>query len=377
MDRRLARCALGALLALALCAGPAEAGESAERQLTHEEKPAAGATLRLENLLGSIQVMPGAAGGALRIEARVVAEAETREQAGALADAISLVREDRDGTVAIRVSYPVERQTAFRLPRSERDGLYSKWVAPLMRRNSVSAEYDGRLVEIGDAKGAAAMAVHVKITLPLGLHASLKQYVGTIRCSGLRGRLDLEIVEGEAFAEQIYGDLRARTGGGELRVWKYRGDSFDLQTGSGRIDLTDINAQQLRLTTGSGAIRGSAIHAASLVVETASGNVELEDLEPARFDVSTGSGDVDLASLLTRTSQGSIRTDSGDVTLRVGRLTPFDLRAGAGSGAVKAQGVALELIEEGEDGAHFRRRSGGPALRVDTGGKGKVIVREI
>ena len=377
MNRRFARYALGALLTLALCTGPTAAGENAERQLTHEEKLAAGTTLRLENLLGSIQVMPGSAGGALRIEARVVAEGETREQAGALAEAISLVREDRDGTVAIRVSYPVERQTAFRLPRSERDGLYSKWVAPLMRRNSVSAEYDGRLVEVGDAKGAAAMAVHVKITLPLGLNASLKQYVGTIRCRGLRGKIDLEIVEGEAYAEQIYGDLSARTGGGELRVWKYSGDSFDLQTGSGRIDITDVRAQQLRLTTGSGAIRGSAIHAAALVVETGSGNVELEDLEPASFEVRTGSGDVDLASPLTRTSQGSIHTDSGDVTLRVGRMTPFDLRAGAGSGSVKTQGVSLKLLEEGEDGAHFRRRSGGPALSVDTGEKGKVIVREI
>jgi len=376
MNRRCALRSLVVLLALVFCTAPAGAGESAERTLTHAETPATGATVRLENLLGSIQVMPGGPGEPLRVEARVVAEAESREQAGALADEVTLAREDRDGVLAIRVSYPVERRTAFRLPRSERDGLYSKWVAPLVRRNSVSAEYGGRLVEIGDAKGAAALAVHLKVTLPLDLGAEIKQYVGAIRCSGLRGSLDLEIVEGEASAEQIYGDLRARTGGGELRVWKYRGDSFDLQTGSGRIELTDIDARRLHLTTGSGAIRGSVIHAAALVARTESGDVHLEELEPNRFEISTGSGDVDLASLLTRTSEGSIRTASGDVTLRVGRMAPFDLRAGAGSDAVKTQGVSLELLEESEDGAHFRRRGGGPALRVDTGGKGKVLVRE-
>jgi hypothetical protein len=376
MDRGCLRRSFILLLALLLCAGTVVARESAEERLTHEEMPAGGA-VRLENLLGSIQVMPGQAGSKLRVEARVVAEAETREEADALADAISLVREERDGTVVIRVDYPVEQQAAFRVPRSERDGLYSKWVAPLVRRSSVSAEYDGQLVEVGDAKGAAAVVVHVKINLPLDLDASLKQYVGTIRCSGLRGSLNLEIVEGEVSAEQIYGNLRARTGSGELRIWKYRGDLFELQTGSGRIDLTDINAQRMRLTTGSGSIRGSAIQAAALVVKTGSGDVELAELEPALFEVSTASGDVDLASPLTRTREGSIRTDSGDVTLRVGRLTPFDLTAAAGSGAVKAQGVSLELLEESEDGAHFRRRSGGPSLRVDTGAKGKVLVREI
>jgi DUF4097 and DUF4098 domain-containing protein YvlB len=365
------------MLVLALCAGPADAGESAEKTLTHEEPLAAGAGLRLENLLGSIQVMPGEPGGTLRIEARVVAEADTREQAKALTDTITLTREERDGDLALRVSYPVEAHPAYRLPRSERDGLYSKWVAPLVHRDSVSAEYGGQLVEIGNAKGATALAVHVKIMLPLDRDTSLKQYVGTIRCNGLRGEINLEIVEGEAAAEQIYGNLRARTGGGELRVWKYRGESFDLQTGSGRIDITDINAERLRLTTGSGSIRGNEINAAAMVVKTASGNVELEELEPTLFEVSTGSGDVDLASLLTRTREGAIHTDSGDVTLRVGSMTPFDLRAAAGAEAVKTRGVSLKLVEEGEDGAHFRRRSGGPALSVNTGGKGKVLVREI
>jgi hypothetical protein len=377
MNGRLVRCVLGTLWALVFGTGAVLAGESAERTLNHEEQPVAGAAVRLENLLGSIQVMPGAAGGPLRIEARIVAEADSREEAAALADSITLTREERDGELAIRVTYPVEGHPAYRLPRAERDGLYSKWVAPLVRRDSVSAEYGGSLVEIGDAKGAAALAVHVKVTLPLDRDASFKQYVGSIRCSGLRGALNLEIVEGEAAAEQIYGDLRARTGGGELRVWKYRGESFDLQTGSGRIDLTDITAERLRLTTGSGSIRGDGIKAVALAVRTASGNVALEELDPTLFEVNTGSGDVDLASLLTRTREGAIHTESGDVTLRVGSMTPFDLQACAGSGAVKTRGISLELVEEGEDGAHFRRRSGGPALRVETGGKGKVLVREL
>ena len=57
MNLRLGLYTFGVMLTLALCAGPAGAGESAERTLTHEEQPAAGATVRLDNLLGSIQVM--------------------------------------------------------------------------------------------------------------------------------------------------------------------------------------------------------------------------------------------------------------------------------------------------------------------------------
>jgi len=377
MNPRHTWLACGALVALLVCAPSAGAAETIEKTLSHAENPRAGVTVSLANLLGSIQVMPASPGEPLRIEARVVAEAETREQADTLAASITLTREERDGLLAIGVAYPVDRRTAFRLPRSERDGLYSKWVAPLVRRNSVSVEYGGRMVEIGDAKGAAAVAVHLKVTLPLGQDATLKQYVGAIRCSGLRGNLSLEIVDGEAAAEQVYGNLRARTGSGELRAWKYRGDSFDLQTGAGRIELIDVDAQSLRLATDSGSIHGSGIKVAALAVETMSGDVQLQELESASFEVATGSGDVDLASLLTHTSEGSIRTDSGDVTLRVGKLAPFDLRAVAGAGVVKAQGLSLELLEEDESGAHFRRRGGGPRLRVDTGAKGKVLVREI
>jgi hypothetical protein len=359
-------------LALLVAAGvPTLADERVEKTLTLEEALPAGGELHFWNLIGSVEVTPGKAGTPLSVEARVVVEADSMEQAEALAESFALDR--RDG--GVHVSYPVDRFAAFRLPRSEKEGLVSKWVMPLVKKDVVALVYDDRMVEVGGKKGSAAVAVHLDVTLPLDVDLAVHQYVGTIRCAGLRGDVELEIVQGEALAEQIYGNLEARTGGGEIQVWRFAGEIFDVQTGTGAIVLNDVKAERLHLLTQSGEITGDAISATELRVESESGMVRLDGVEPGSFEVRTLSGNVDIGTPLTRTRSGSIESGSGDVTLRVGKFAPFDLVTRSGSGAVKLQGLKIEQVGEDDEGTRYRRRNGGIDLHVSTGGKGKLTVK--
>ena len=74
-----------------------------------------------ENLIGSITLKGGGNPGRVKVEAQVIAEGETAEQAQALADSIRLDRTNADGGAVIHVAYPVNDYTAFKMPREETD----------------------------------------------------------------------------------------------------------------------------------------------------------------------------------------------------------------------------------------------------------------
>jgi DUF4097 and DUF4098 domain-containing protein YvlB len=252
------------------------------------------------------------------------------------------------------------------MPKSEIDGVLSKWVTPLIKKSTVSTEYGGRLVEVGQARKATPLAVHVRVSIPLEVSASFRQTVGSIRCAGFRGDVGLEIVEGEAVAEQIYGNLRARTGGGTLSVLKFHGEQFDVHTATGHIELVDIDAEQANLRTGAGKIEGRQIEATAMHIETDSGDVTLDDINPGTLSVQSDSGNVDLSTELTHTRQAMIDSGSGDIVLRLGRLAPFLLDARSQKGEIKLKGLTADVLDQGDHMKKLQRRTGGAELIVTT-----------
>jgi len=377
MNKRILLVVIALAILVALTA-PARAGsERIERTLKYEAPLKAGQSIQIENLIGSLTVRADETGGKVLVEARVVTEADTKTTAKALNQSIELVDDQRDGVPVVRVSYPVDRHSAFKMPRSERDGLLDKWVNPIVRKSTVAAVYDGQMVEIGQSKGAAVVAVHVKVTLPLEVNASLKQIVGNLHVVGVRGEFTLEAVEGHIVAEQIYGSMQVRTGGGEVIVRKFGGEEFRLQTASGNVTLMEVKADTATLRAGSGKIEGSGIKTASLEVDSGAGGVHLDDVDSVSLAVVSESGEVDIATLLTRTREASIRSATGNVTLRVNKSTPFELRALAESGSVKHRDVSAEVIDEEKNSLHLiRGKAGGATLEINTG-KGTVMIRPI
>ena len=377
MNKRILLVVVALAILVALTA-PARAGsERIERTLQYEAPLKAGQSIQIENLIGSLTVRADETNGKVLVEALVVTEADSKTAAKALNQSIELVEDEHDGVPVIRVGYPVDRHSAFRLPRSERDGLVDKWVNPIVRKSTVAAVYDGQTVVVGQSKGAAVVAVHVKVTLPLEVNASLKQIAGNLHVVGVRGDFSLEAVEGHIVAEQIYGSMRVRTGGGEVIVRKFGGEEFRLQTASGSVTLMEVKADTATLRTGSGKIEATGIITASLEVDSGAGGVHLVGVDAVKMTVASESGEVDIETLLTRTREASIRLTTGNVTLRINRTTPFELRALAESGSVKHRDVSAEIIDEEKNSLHLKRgKDGGAALEINTG-KGTVMIRPI
>jgi DUF4097 and DUF4098 domain-containing protein YvlB len=112
-----------------------------------------------------------------------------------------------------------------------------------------------------------------------------------------------------------------------------------------------------------------------LIIDSASGDVKLGAVEPTTAEVTTESGKVDLASYLKHLRDAVIRTATGDVTLRVGDLTHFDLQAESKSGMVKTLGgVTLALVAQDGRTTRLQHGQGGTDLRVSAP-EGSVTVR--
>lgn len=355
--------AISGLAVLTLAPSQAPARETAERTVTIEQALPSGGSLVVENLLGSVSAVPGDSGDAVRVEAHVIAEAKTSEEAAALAGTIRIDRRADGAGTTLHVAYPIDRFDAFRLPKSGVKGGIQRWVAPMLRDSS-TVDYGGRTVRVGAERDAAGLAVHLTVTLPYDRSATIQQSVGSIRGRALRGRLRLAVVDGEVAVERCFGALRAEVERGTLRVVAFQGQRLDLSTVRGDIELADVRAESTRLSTDAGTIRGQRVTAEELAIDSASGEVALGAVEPAVVEVETGSGTVDLASHLERMRRGVIRSASGDVTLRVGELAHFDLLAETKSGAVKMLGMSLEAFEPNDGTARWRQGQGGAELRV-------------
>jgi hypothetical protein len=364
-----------ATLLVVLGPGPASARGPERHETTWtDEEPLSGASgFRLENLLGSVEVRGGGAPGVVRIEARVIAEAETEEQARELAGAVRLERVGDEGGPHLRVGYPVDSHASFRLPK-DGQGMISRWLTPLLRKKTVAALYAGRTVQLGQSKGAVGLAVHLSVTVPHDLRTSVRQFMGSVDCELVRGDLEIENVEGKVTTGRIYGNLSARTGGGDVSVLTAKGGLVEVQTRSGGMELVDVTADELRLHTESGRIEGRKLQADALNVDADSGAVELDELDGRQLAVATGSGDIVVGARLQRTREGSIRSGSGDVRLTVGGVAPFDLRARSDSGSVKAQGTAFEIAQSDKNTASVSRGSGGADLEVHTGSGAVVLL---
>lgn len=363
--------AMAALLVLG--AVPAQALERAETTLTLETAIPAGGALRVENLLGSIRIEGSTAKNLARIEARVVAEAKTLEEAQALAQSIRLDRDPAFAAPRVHVVFPVEH-ASLRAPKAHKRGFFAGWTESLLRRGSTSVDYDGHTVEVGHGRAATALAVHLTVALPFDVVSSFHQAVGSIEGRSLRGQLRLELDHGWVRLDQAYGSLEVATVTGDANVRFFHGDDLEATSGSGKIELFDVNAKHLTLRSDSGAIEGARVQAERLDVDNVSGPIRLAGIEPQRFEIRAGTGAIDLATRLTRAEQARIHSDSGDVTLRVGPHTYFDLLARTKSGSVKTLGLTLDPVEQGAEAVRYKHGRGGVQVEVSAD-NGSLTVR--
>lgn len=364
---------LGILVSPAATAGKVKA-QTFETDLEESFTAAAGTSVEFENLLGSIEVMPQPKGREVRIRAHVVCEATEAVEARRLAQEVQLVRSDDGGTVKWSVTFPDAR--LFRMPKTGVASVYSKWLAPLVKRKTISTRYGGRAVEVGNARGATAVSVTVKIEVPMDLHLSIYQHVGSIEANGVRGDVALRVKQGELRAGRLFGDLHVTTEGASARVSGFIGKTLNVETGSGHIELLEIRSETVRIDSARGTVNGNKIEATHLEASTGSGKMLLEGVEPESMTISSDTGDVELATELKRTREATIRTATGNVTVRLGTFASFQLEATSTKGEVKGSGVNVDIDQFEKNTAKLTRGNGGAKLSVESQ-SGQIVIKPL
>lgn len=362
-----------AIWSLFLFALPALALEGAEATLEWNGRLTDGQTLTLENLLGTIRLVAGTSEDGARVVARVAAEAGSAAEAAEWANSILLRHEETAGATLLHVVFPTDRSQSFRPPKAGLKGLWSRWSAPLLRGSS-SVEYDGTRVQLGSDRKATGLAVDLTIELPHGRSVIVHQGAGSIGARALRGSFDLTTIDGDIELDRCFGSIAARNTSGEIAIRGFQGETLEAVTGGGEIRIEQLRAERIELRSDRGAIRGSALQSDRLIVQSESGDIELQGAEPAELEIRTVSADVDLASYFRQLRQASIQSATGDVTLRVGELTHFDLAATTRSGEVKTLGLSLEVLEADGNARRLRHGRGGPQIEAGASG-GSVTVR--
>ena len=363
-----------AVLAVLLLPSMTFALETAEKNLELEFPVEDGASLRIENLLGSVGIRMLRDPGPVRVEARVVSEGKSEEDAAVLLAGVELIRSNVDGVATIHVAYPLESAFMFRAPKEGLKGIFSRWTAGLMRRGNSAVEYAGREVMISKDRKAAGLAVHLTVRVPADMKTSVRQAVGSIDVRFVRGDLEIETDGGSVEVVSCFGNLHVSAAEADVRVASLQGGSLKVESGGGLLDLQGIRTGKVELSSSAGTIEGANLDVEDLIVHNLTGDITFEDLVPVNLDIRTGSGDIDIAFRIRKARNASIRSDSGDVVLRMNERLSFGLTAETKKGEVQLLGMNMELLEQDGMTSRYRAGSGGVDVTVNVPG-GELTVR--
>lgn len=354
----LVRKTLFLLVALA-AAVPASA---AERSL--ELRLDGAGPVQVENLVGAVQLVPGA--GELVIRASVSSDRQ------ALADGIRLVTRERRGVLEVVVEYPED------VSRINYDG-------EEFRRLDTTIEYQNRKVRV-TTSGGERLRVDLEIEVPQDSKLAVRQGVGPVTAERIHADLVLASRLGRIRVTDGMGRLRADTGSGSIGVAGFRGDVV-ADTGSGSVSIENVLGK-VAADTGSGAVTLRGIDG-DILADTGSGGVRFKDVTGS-INVDTGSGSVRGEgvvagpSVLIDTGSGSVTlegdlsgvrdlvadTGSGGVTLRSSAPLSLRLDLSTGSGGIRVDVAALSNVTSGRRSFRGVVGTGQGHARISTGSGG-------
>jgi len=387
---RLASLALGvgllALVTALVSAAPAGAVESR----TFSQSFPVDQAVRLANLAGSVELVPGSA-DEIRVEATVHADAGSASETRRLLAEMRWA-ESRDvlGEPGRALSYPVDEYRGFHYPGAESGSGSSWWRLFSSSRSTI--RYEGRKVRVTDRRTGSmpTLFVDLRITVPAGAELALRNGVGPVRGGDLSGDLVVDTASGDVVIASFSGDLlvdtgsgdvdlgpvdgalNVGTGSGDVDVARLAGEGL-VDTGSGEIRIRAVDSRRLLLDTGSGGIEVLGGRAEAVEADTGSGDIRIENVEVVRFKGDTGSGDVDLRGSLARAVEIVIDTGSGDAVIHGGPEASFVLTTDLGSGDLTVHYDDAELQREGRELVGARRGDGRTRIHVDTGSGDCVI----
>jgi DUF4097 and DUF4098 domain-containing protein YvlB len=384
-----AKAAKVAAAALVLLAATAAAADTPETRMVRESFPVvAGQTLRLANLAGRVELVPGS-GAQVVVEATVHAEGDSAAETKKLLDGMKWVRShDRKGQEELALSYPVESYRGFHFPRDRRrdEADLPSFLSFFADAGHSTADYRGERVRIYPHRrsGVPTLYADLKIAVPSGASFAIRNPVGAVRSEDLTGTIEVGTGSADVRFGAFSGNLKVETGSGDVRLGSAKGETVvhtgsgdvaignlvgngTFSAGSGDVVLEQVAVAKLAFDTGSGDVTVRGGTAARLVAKTGSGDVRLAHLELEELVADTGSGDVTLNSTLAQAKDLRFETGSGDVRIHAGAQAAFDVDSSQGSGDLSIGYSDATLRKHGDKVIGARRGDGHTHIHVETG----------
>ncbi len=366
MNRERALGSLAVMLALALPWNEALSAQTAEKAWTIDVPLGKSPTLRVENVLGSVEIRGSSDRTRARVEIQVLAEAKTAEEAARLAGAVVVDSASGEAKPGVLVFLPPD-VASVRLPREGKNPV-TRWVGSLFHRSAdVEVAGGGRPVRIVTDRKAPGLAVRLVVAVPYDARVSVRQGVGSIRVEAARGTFSLENRDGRVDVSSVFGSVAIDAAASDVGVTLFQGADLHVRTTTGSVELLEVRCRNVRIQTTTGGVLGSALAADEASVTTGTGNVKLTGLEPRTAEIRTDQGAVDLAVRIAGMRKAVIDSAAGDVVLRVSHGLSFDLLARTPSGEVKTLGMSLDAVDKEGNVSRLRHGGGGPSFDVTAG----------
>lgn len=364
MRRSAVLTALVAVIALALAAAPPATAAEVTRTLKADLATPASGTWFVENLAGTMKVVPGTGTG-VAVVATIHAESD------AIAALVSIEQVAGKTGPGLMIKYPVDSHTIYRYPR-DGEGGSSGWLSMFGGSNQSNLKYDGVRVTVS-GKDGVLLFVDVEVQVPARSGSgAFRNHVGNISGKGIEGGFAFESGSGDVGLDKVTGTIGVDTGSGDVEV-QDGGGTLSIDTGSGDILVEGFSGELIDCDVGSGDVTLRTGVARRVTIDTGSGDIVAKAMDVEAFDTDTGSGDVLLESDGARLA--TIRSDagSGDVTLRLGANASFVVNADQGSGDLVNGFSDAQAIVRGREVIGYKR--GDARIRIDvTTGSGDVTV---
>ncbi len=179
------------------------------------------------------------------------------------------------------------------------------------------------------------VSVELVVKTPPELALSVKVISADVEVMGMQGGLMLHSTSGDVGVTNSVGPVDASSTSGDVSVEDAAG-RVEARTVSGDISLGNIHGEETVAASSSGRIRLAKIRSDEATVKSVSGDIDLRELEADHISAKSSSGDITLKGL--RAGRIAARSSSGDISIAVARPFSGNLESHSVSGSV---GLAL------------------------------------
>lgn len=303
-------------LATLFLASTAWGDTTVTRTLTESAAVPAGASVRVENLVGHMSVSQGTR---FQVTATVIAGGS---QAQALAQSIKLEVTKSGHLVTVHVHYPVDQYRSYLYNpahTSDNNNHCILGIVCVYGNMDSGVNYQGTNVQVNENDSTGTpLYVNVAVQLPAGVNAEFANARGLLEASNLSNTLALDTQRGNVSVQNLSGNLTAATDGGDMLGANLKG-KVHVETDGGDADLKVLSGT-LHVSTDGGDLHlsGDLTALSTLYARTDGGDLRVSGDVPAlrTLDVGTDGGDA-IFHVTDLSMHLEISADGGDVNVHL------------------------------------------------------------